>query len=171
MAILQTRKWLFCELKIAVVKNAIKMHNNCKKATVFIIGLFEKDKNKLETSCIGHYWPIVSESVNDKMTGKNASSSLPSFKEDRFGSVNGAIDVSTNQKGWHLPNDFYFLGDTTVTLWLKKLTCEEQPIGFLFMFFFYYIIVLALGATRVHSDPTDPGSSRYMGLQLIRSAY
>jgi hypothetical protein len=83
--------------------------------------------------CIGHYWPI-NGNVNDEITGNNASSREPSFKNDRFNSQNSAIYVSTDKKRWQSSSDYYFLGDTTITLWIKKLTCEETPIGIFLTF-------------------------------------
>jgi hypothetical protein len=75
--------------------------------------------------CLVHYWPIRKQSVTDTITCKNATSSNPLFAKDRFGVANEAIWVNSSAaNGWHLPQSKYFQGDTTVTMWVKKITCR-----------------------------------------------
>jgi hypothetical protein len=77
-------------------------------------------------ACAGHYWPIGKNAVTDVITGKNATSASPLFATDRFGVSNGAIQVNSGANAWRLPNDTYFTGDFTMTMWLyKKISCSQ----------------------------------------------
>jgi hypothetical protein len=81
-------------------------------------------------SCAGHYWPIANQSVTDVITGLNATSlGSPQFVTDRNGVANGAIWVNSIATAWQLPVDTYYQGDTTVTMWLKKVACQFGVYG------------------------------------------
>jgi hypothetical protein len=43
---------------------------------------------------------------------------------DRFGRTDGAIQVKSNETAWRLPPGIYFKGDTTLTMWVKKIECR-----------------------------------------------
>jgi hypothetical protein len=60
--------------------------------------------------------------VQDTITGQFAASDSPSFVADRFGVANAAILISGTGT-WTLPQGSYYQGDTTVTMWVNKLTC------------------------------------------------
>jgi hypothetical protein len=82
------------------------------------------------SSCAGHYWPIGNNAVTDTITGLSATSlGSPQFVTDRNGVANGAIWVNSLTTAWQLPVDTYYQGDTTVTMWLKKMACQEGNYG------------------------------------------
>jgi hypothetical protein len=87
--------------------------------------------NQIKTTCSGHYWPIANQTVTDVITGLNATSlGSPQFVTDRNGVANGAIWVNgTMATAWQLPVDTYFQGDTTITMWVKKIACQVVPYG------------------------------------------
>jgi hypothetical protein len=76
------------------------------------------------TKCVGHYWPIGDQMVTDKITGKQATSlGSPKFVPDRNGLANQAILVDDYFSSWQLPEDTYFQGDTSVSMWVKRTYC------------------------------------------------
>ena len=84
----------------------------------------------VSSSCMGHYWPIVNQAVKDTITGKSATNmGSPQFVADRFGAAKGAIQLDSNASAWKLPVDRYVMGDTTVTMWVKKLSCTNGAYG------------------------------------------
>jgi hypothetical protein len=60
------------------------------------------------------------------ITGENATSSSPQFVTDRSGVAKGAIQVNSSASAWQLPPGRYFQGDTTVTMWVKKIECGHR---------------------------------------------
>jgi hypothetical protein len=85
--------------------------------------------NPVVDSCMGNYWPIESGTVTDKITGQSATSLSPQFVADRFGLANGAILVKSVDNAWTLPVGRYYQGDTTITMWVKKLACKLSNFG------------------------------------------
>jgi hypothetical protein len=83
--------------------------------------------SSIGVACAGHYWPIGNSTVTDMITGKNATSlGSPLFVKDRFGVAGGAFQVSNASNAWRLPNDTYFTGDFTMTMWLNKISCSSN---------------------------------------------
>jgi hypothetical protein len=72
---------------------------------------------------VSHYWPIGDNTVTDTITGKTAASKSPQFSLDRYDVLNGAAWVDSDDSAWQLPAGAYFNGDTTVTMWVKKIKC------------------------------------------------
>jgi hypothetical protein len=87
------------------------------------------------TSCLGHYWPIANRTVIDTITGQLATSKgSPKFVADRNGQANGAIWVNGSlATAWQLPAGIYIQGDTTVTMWVKKIACQYGCYGMILM--------------------------------------
>jgi hypothetical protein len=82
------------------------------------------------SGCVGHYWPIGNRAVTDLITGRNGTSQTPQFVADRNGVANGAIWVNGSvETTWQLPADTYFQGDTTMTMWVKKIACISGSFG------------------------------------------
>jgi hypothetical protein len=74
--------------------------------------------------CLTHYWPI-GKTVTDVITGQSATSKSPLFAADRNGITSAALWVNGSEAtSWQLPVDTYFQGDTTVTMWVKKIACQ-----------------------------------------------
>jgi hypothetical protein len=86
------------------------------------------------TLCLAHHWPIGNNAVTDAITGKSATSygGSPQFAADRNGVINGAILVNSSSSAWKLPEDTYFQGDTTLTLWVKKNARQYGDYGKLY---------------------------------------
>jgi hypothetical protein len=74
-------------------------------------------------SCVGNYWPVRNNAVEDMIGGKSAYSPQPQFATDRFGALNGSVLVNSEISALVLPDGFYIQGDTTVTMWVKKIIC------------------------------------------------
>jgi hypothetical protein len=55
------------------------------------------------------------------ITGFKATSLWPHFVTDRNGIENGATEINSTYNIWKLPVDTYFQGDTTVTMWVKRI--------------------------------------------------
>jgi hypothetical protein len=68
---------------------------------------------------------VNNNSVEDLISGKQGNSDSPQFFTDRFGTVNGSIYVNSIATVWKLPAGAYFQGDTTLTMWVKKMACSS----------------------------------------------
>jgi hypothetical protein len=66
--------------------------------------------------------------VTDFQTGQAATSlGTPQLVPDRFGVTNGAVWVNGGTTAWQVPaGGRYFRGDSTLTLWLKKIVCVQR---------------------------------------------
>jgi hypothetical protein len=65
----------------------------------------------------------MNQAVMDLVTASQATSlGSPQFVPDRNGVANSAILVNSSSSAWQLPVDTYFQGDTTVTLWAKRVS-------------------------------------------------
>ena len=68
--------------------------------------------------------------VDDLVGGMNATNmGKPKFTYNRFGESNEAIRVyDSGSTGWRLPPGTYLRGDTTLTMWVLRHSCQsEQP--------------------------------------------
>jgi hypothetical protein len=84
----------------------------------------------LTSPCLAHYWPIDNKTVLDVITGQfSTSKGSPQFVTDRNGLASGAILLNSSSSAWQLPVDTYFQGDTTITMWVKKITCQTSSLG------------------------------------------
>jgi hypothetical protein len=91
----------------------------------------------VSTTCVSHYWPVANKAVEDVIGHQNAmSNESPQFTRDRFGLANGALRLFSKETAWRLPHGRYFKGDTTITLWIKKIECNGfGPFGNCFFLF------------------------------------
>jgi hypothetical protein len=64
---------------------------------------------------------------------QNATSNgSPQFTKDRFGNVSGAVRIESKETAWQIPPGSYVKGDTTLTLWVKKIKFNNYgPFGIL----------------------------------------
>jgi hypothetical protein len=76
---------------------------------------------------VSHYWPIVNKTVVDIVGNHNATSNgSPQFDQDRFGVADGALRIDSKETAWQLPPGRYVKGDTTITMWVKKIECIKD---------------------------------------------
>jgi hypothetical protein len=89
----------------------------------------------VSTACVSHYWPIANKAVDDIISYHSATSNgSPRFTKDRFGKVDEALWIYSKETAWQLPPGRYIKGDTTLTMWIKKIECKlTGPYGI-----FYY---------------------------------
>jgi hypothetical protein len=72
---------------------------------------------------VGHHWPVdygVVDVITNKSVTVSINTSFLALVDDRFGESYGAIRLDS---ALMLPNDIYFHGNTTVTMWLYKHMC------------------------------------------------
>jgi hypothetical protein len=73
-----------------------------------------------------HYWPVENKAVDDVVGNYSAQGNgLPEFAQDRFGVADGALKVHNTKSAWRLPPGNYFKGETTLTMWIKKIICSS----------------------------------------------
>jgi hypothetical protein len=99
-------------------------------STTSIIHTSAESTTPESTRCISHYWPVADYSVSDQVGGKDATSPAPQFVPDRFGVINGAVQISSKLSGWQLPPGSYIQNDFTLTMWVKKLACGGLTTNF-----------------------------------------
>jgi hypothetical protein len=93
---------------------------------------------RVSTSCVGHYWPVANKAVDDVIGHHSAESNgSPKFTTDRFGLADEALRIYNNVTAWRLPRGRYVKGDTTITMWIKKIECNKwAPYGNFILFLF-----------------------------------
>jgi hypothetical protein len=90
----------------------------------------------VSTACVSHYWPVANKAVEDVIGDQSAASNgSPRFAKNRFGVADGALRIFSKGTTWWLPPGSYIKGDTTLTMWLKKIECKHiGPYGLLKFF-------------------------------------